>query len=339
MTLDTMTLDATTRAPGRRRALIAAVGVAAIVLPFLVNNYVLSVVTLALYLAYVGQAWNVMMGFAGQLSLGHSLYVGLGAYASAGLFFHYGIGPWLGVWVAILLCAAVGAFMGVLAFRLRISGVQLSLLTVAFAELARIGFDHIGWLGGPGGLFLRVADRGRVDLLGFRGPPALYYYAALALTAGALGLCALLLRRRAGFYWRAIREDEVAAESLGINVFRWKMKAVILSAAMTAIAGVFFAFYYNSLFPEQIFSFGRSIEIVLGPVVGGVGTLFGPIVGAGALVLLGDGTTEVMNRLGFDVPGVKQVIHGVLLLVITIYLPNGVWPPLARALGFGPKRI
>jgi branched-chain amino acid transport system permease protein len=322
-----------------RRALIAAAVVMAIVLPFVANSYVLSVVTLALYLAYVGQAWNVMMGFAGQLSLGHSLYVGIGAYASAGLYFHYGVGPWAGVWLAIVLCAGVGAFIGFLAFRLRVSGVQLSLLTVAFAELARIGFDHIEWLGGPGGLFLRVADRRRIDLLGFRGPPAMYYYAILAMVAGALGLCSFLLHRRAGYYWRAIREDEVAASSLGIDVFHWKMLAVVLSSAMTAVAGVFFAFYYNSLFPEQIFSFGRSIEIVLGPVIGGVGTLVGPIVGAGALVLLGDGTTEVLNRLGFDVPGVKQVVHGLLLLLVTVYMPNGLWPPLARALGIGPRKI
>jgi len=158
----------------RRRALIAAGVVTALALPFIASSYVLSVVTLALYLAYVGQAWNVMMGFAGQLSLGHSLYVGLGAYASAGLYFHYGVGPWAGVWLAIVVCAAAGAFIGFLAFRLRVSGVQLSLLTVAFAELARIGFDHIERLGGPGGLFLRVADRSRIDLLDFRGPPAMY---------------------------------------------------------------------------------------------------------------------------------------------------------------------
>jgi len=217
--------------------------------------------------------------------------------------------------------------------------VQLSLLTVAFAELARIGFDHIERLGGPGGLFLRVADRSHIDLLGFRGPPAMYYYAILALVVGALALCSFLLHRRTGYYWRAIREDEVAAASLGIDVFRWKMRAVVLSSAMTAVAGVYFAFYYNSLFPEQIFSFGRSIEIVLGPVIGGVGTLVGPIVGAGALVLLGDGTTELLNRLGCEVPGAKQVVHGLLLLLVTIYMPNGLWPPLARALGFGPRRI
>ena len=323
----------------RRLALATAVTLALVALPLVGSSYLVSVATLALYLAYVGQAWNVMMGFAGQLSLGHSLYVGLGAYVAAGIFVHFGVGPWAGLWLAVAICSAVGAFIGLLAFRLRISGVQLSLLTVAFAELARIGFDHLDWFGGPGGLFLRVADRNHLDLLGFRGPPAMYYYAMLALAAGALGLCAFLLRRRPGYYWRAIREDEIAAQALGIDTFRWKMLAVVLSSAMTAVAGVFFAFYNNSLFPEQIFGFGRSIEIILGPVIGGLGTLVGPIVGAVALVVLGDGTTEILAKAGVDLPGARQVVHGLLLLLVTIYLPNGLWPPLARALGVRPRRL
>ena len=332
--------DRPTRTADRRRfALIAALTVALLALPLVGSSYLLSVATLALYLAYVGQAWNVMMGFAGQLSLGHSLYVGLGAYVAAGIFTHFGVGPWAGLWLAVAICSAAGAFIGLLAFRLRISGVQLSLLTVAFAELARIGFDHLDWFGGPGGLFLRVSDRNHVDLLAFRGPPAMYYYAMLVLAAGALAVCAFLLRRRPGYYWRAIREDEVAAEALGIDTFRWKMLATVLSAAMTAVAGVFFAFYNNSLFPEQIFGFGRSIEIILGPVIGGLGTLFGPVAGAVALVLLGDGTTEVLAKVGVDLPGARQVVHGLLLLLVTIYLPNGIWPPLARALGFQPKKL
>jgi branched-chain amino acid transport system permease protein len=323
----------------RQRAAIAVAGIVLLALPIVAGNYLLSVATLIFYLAYVGQAWNVMMGFAGQLSLGHSLYVGVGAYAAAGLYVRYGVGPWAGVWLAMASCAAIGAVIGFLAFRLRIAGVHLSLLTLAFAELVRIAFDHIDALGGPGGLFLKVTDRNRLDLLAFRGPPALYYYAMLALAGGALALCAWLLRRRAGYYWRAIREDEVAAQAVGIDTFRWKMLAVVLSAAMTAVGGVFFAFYYNSLFPEQIFGFTRSIEIILGPVIGGLGTLFGPIVGAAALVLLGDGTTELLAKAGLDIPGAKQVVYGILLLVVTIYLPNGIWPPLARVLGFEAKRL
>ena len=335
-----MTSGPSVRAGDRRRfALIAAVTAALLALPLFGGSYLLSVATLALYLAYLGQAWNVMMGFAGQLSLGHSLYVGLGAYVAAGIFAHFGVGPWAGLWLAVAICCAAGAFIGFLAFRLRIAGVQLSLLTVAFAELARIGFDHLDWFGGPGGLFLRVAERNHIDLLGFRGPPAMYYYAILVLAAGALAVCAFLLRRRPGYYWRAIREDEVAAQALGIDTFRWKMLAVVLSAAMTGIAGVFFAFYNSSLFPEQTFGFGRSIDIILGPVIGGLGTLFGPVVGAVALVVLGDGTTEVLARAGVDLPGARQVVHGLLLLLVTIYLPNGLWPPLARALGFEPRRL
>ena len=325
--------------PRRGLVLLAALLVVLLVFPVFASGYLLAVGFLVLYFAYVGQAWNVMMGFAGQLSLGHSLYVGLGGYVAAGIFVHFGVGPWAGLWLAIVVCSAAGAFIGLLAFRLRIAGVQLSLLTVAFAELARIGFDHLDWFGGPGGLFLRVSDRSHLDLLAFRGPPALYYYAILVLAAGALGLCAFLLRRRPGYYWRAIREDEVAAQALGIDTFRWKMLAVVLSAAMTALAGVFFAFYNNSLFPEQIFGFSRSIDIILGPVIGGLGTLFGPVVGAVALVLLGDGTTEVLARAGIDLPGARQVVHGLLLLLVTIYLPNGLWPPLARALGFEPRKL
>ncbi len=317
-----------------RAALLGALLLAALlVLPVFANSYVLSVATLILFFAYAGQAWNVMMGFAGQLSLGHSLYVGVGAYASAALFFHYGIGPWAGVWLSILLCVLLGAAIGFLAFRFGISGVYFALLTIAFAEFTRIGFDHLDWTGGPGGLFLKVAQRDQIDLANFRGPPAMYYYAMLALAAGAFLLCFLLLRSKAGYYWQAIREDEEAAQALGINTFRWKMLAVAISSAMTAVAGVFFAFYYNNLFPEQIFHISRSIEIILGPVIGGIGTLFGPVLGAAVLAILADGITELLAALGWEFPGVKQVFYGLVLLAVVMFLPHGIWPALSRKLG------
>jgi branched-chain amino acid transport system permease protein len=309
---------------------LAVLAALLIALPAFVGAYALSVATLILYFAYTGQAWNVMMGFAGQLSLGHSLYVGVGAYAAGALFFHYGIGPWAGLWMAMLLCVALGLVIGFLAFRFGISGVYFALLTIAFAEFTRIGFDHLDWLGGPGGMFLRVAQRDVWDLANFRGPPLMYYYAMLFLTAGAFALCAFLLKSRPGYYWQAIREDEEAAQALGINTFRWKMAAVALSAAMTSISGVFFAFYYNNLFPEQIFHISRSIEIILGPVIGGIGTLFGPILGAAVLTLLSDGITEALAALGWEIPGIKQVFYGLVLLAVVMFLPNGIWPTLAK---------
>jgi branched-chain amino acid transport system permease protein len=248
------------------------------------------------------------------------------------VFYHYGIGPWAGLWLAIVLCVALGLLIGFLAFRFSISGVYFALLTIAFAEFTRIGFDHLDWIGGPGGLFLRVAQRDTWDLLNFRGPPVMYYYAMLALTALAFALCAWLLRSRAGYYWQAIRENEEAAQALGINSFRWKMLAVAISSAMTAVSGVFFAFYYNNLFPEQIFHISRSIEIILGPVIGGVGTLFGPVLGAAALTLLSDGITEALAALGWEVPGIKQVFYGLVLLAVVMFLPHGIWPAIAKRL-------
>ena len=159
----------------------------------------------------------------------------------------------------------------------------------------------------------------------------------LALTAGAFALCAWLLKSRAGYYWQAIREDEEAARALGINTFRWKLLAVAISAAMTSLAGVFFAFYYNNLFPEQIFHISQSIEIILGPIVGGVGTLFGPILGAALLTTLADSLTNLVAAMGLDIPGVKQVFYGVILLLVIMFLPDGIWPPIAKRFGLGRK--
>jgi len=185
------------RSPGRRASILLGILFAALLaLPAFAGSYLLSIATLILFFAYTGQAWNVMMGFAGQLSLGHSLYVGVGAYAAAGLFSHYGIGPWAGLWLAILLCMLLGMLIGFLAFRFSISGVYFALLTIAFAEFTRIGFDHIDWLGGPGGLFIKVAQRDKMDLFNFRGPPAMYYYAILFLTVLALQGVVIYLSQR-----------------------------------------------------------------------------------------------------------------------------------------------
>ena len=320
------------RTPKRGLVLLAVLLAALIVAPHFVNDYVLTVLILILYFAYVGQAWNIMMGFAGQLSLGHAIYVGLGAYTAAALYVHFGIGPWVGLLAAIPVAMACGAIIGFLAFRFRIAGVYFAILTIAFAEFARIGFDHIGYIGGSAGLFLPVAQYTRNDLWNLRGQPVMFYYVILALAVAALLLCQLLLRSRMGYFWLAIREDEEAARALGIDTFRYKMLAVVISAGMTAVAGVFFAFYYNNLFPEQVFHISRSIEIILAPIIGGIGTLFGPILGAFVLTGLSEGMTELLHAVGIDVPGAKQVFYGICLLVVVMALPDGIWPWVARRL-------
>jgi branched-chain amino acid transport system permease protein len=318
--------------PRRGVAMLAALLALLLAFPFFANGYLLAVGILILYFAYVGQAWNIMMGFAGQLSLGHSLYVGLGAYAAAALYVHFGLSPWLGLGAAIALAAAAGAMIGFLAFRFGVSGVYFAILTIAFAEFARIGFDHFAWVRGSSGLFLPVANYRENDLWNLRGGPAMFYYLMLVLTAAAFLLCHALLRSRVGYYWLAIRESPEAAQALGINLFRYKLYAVVLSAAMTSLGGVLFAFYYNNLFPEQIFHISRSIEMILGPIIGGIGTLVGPLVGAFLLTGLSESITELLASHGWEFPGVKQVLYGVVLLVVVMFLPNGIWPSIARRL-------
>jgi branched-chain amino acid transport system permease protein len=322
----------------RGAGLLATLFLLLLAAPFFANDYLLTVLILILYFAYTGQAWNVMMGFAGQLSLGHALYVGLAGYVSAALFIRFGIGPWIGMLAAVVVAALAGAFIGFLAFRFRVGGVYFAILTIAFAEFTRVGFDHFTYVGGSGGLFLPVSQYTSNDLINLRGNPTMFYYVMLAMTVAALWLCRTLLRSRIGYFWQAIREDEEAARALGVNTFRYKMIAMMISSGLTAPAGVFIAFYYNNLFPEQVFNIGRSIEIILGPIIGGVGTLFGPILGAFLLTGLSETMHELLSYFGVDVPGAKAVFYGVCLLFVVVALPDGVWPWLARKLGVTERR-
>ena len=324
--------------PARALILLGVILALALIAPLFASDYLLTVLILILYFAYVGQAWNIMMGFAGQLSLGHALYVGLGAYTAAALFVHFGIGPWLGLLVGVPIAVVAGAFIGFLAFRFRVGGVYFAILTIAVAEFARVGFDHLGWTAGSSGLFLPVKQYAGNDLWTLRGLPVMFYYLLLAATVAAFIACRMLLKSRIGYFWLAIREDEEAARAAGIDTFHFKMIAVVISAGMTSFAGVVYAFYYNNLFPEQVFHISRSIEIILAPIVGGVGTLFGPVLGAFILTGLAETLTGALAAIGVDIPGAKQVFYGICLLFVIVALPDGVWPWVARRLKLSERR-
>ena len=319
--------------PASGAVALAVLLAAFVAAPFAVNDYLLTVLILILYFAFAGQAWNIMMGFAGQLSLGHALYLGLGGYVAATLFTRFGVGPWLGLLAAAPVAAASGAIIGYLAFRFGVAGVYFAILTIAFAEFARIGFDHLDFVNASSGLFLPVKQYAHNDLWLLRGSPTMFYYVILAATVFAFLLCRALIHSRIGYFWLAIREDEQAARAAGIDTFRYKLYAVMISAAVTSFAGVFYAFFYNNLFPEQVFGIARSIEIILGPVIGGIGTLFGPLLGAFVLTALAEALNSLLTAFGVDLPGVTQVFYGLCLLVVIAALPDGVWPPLARRLG------
>ncbi len=328
-----------------RAGLVWLAGLVAIllVLPVFASGYLLSVAIICLYMAYVGQSWNLMLGYAGLLSIGHALFVGLGGYASGYLFVRYGVPPAIGVLVGVAIASLAGALIGFLAFRFAIGGVYFALLTIAFAEFARILIDHAKFLGGTEGMFLPVTQDSRrgIDLINLRGWPQMYYYVMLALTFGAFALSRWLITSRIGYYWRAVRDNPEAAEALGINLFRTRMLAVVISTAMAGVAGVFYAFYYNNMFPEQMLGIERSIEITLAPIVGGVGTLFGPIFGAFLLTPLGELLTaavEWLQKSGVIAPtvkvdGVKLLFWGFAVALIVLWRPQGLWPTVCRRLG------
>jgi branched-chain amino acid transport system permease protein len=248
----------------------------------------------------------------------------------------------IGVGAAVAVAMLMGALIGYLGFRFAIGGVYFALLTIAFSEFVRILLDHAKFLGGTEGLFLPVTQESRrgVDLVNLRGSTEMYYYVILALTAGAFLMCRAMLNGRVGYYWRAIRDNPEAAEAVGVEIFRFRMYAVLLSSGMAGIAGVFYAFYYNNLFPEQVLGIERSIEITLAPIVGGVGTLFGPIFGAFILTPMGELLTDLVDRLkdwgliakNVKVDGVKLMFWGFAVALIVLLKPTGLWPWVCKGL-------
>jgi branched-chain amino acid transport system permease protein len=246
---------------------------------------------------------------------------------------HWALLPWVGMLAGMIVAGFVGAAIAALSFRFGVAGVYFALLTIAFNEFTHILFNHFTWVGGSAGLFLPVKNAAHDDLAHLRGSPTMFYYLLLALSLAVLALSRGLLRRRVGYYWQAIREDPQAAASLGIDVFRYRLAAMTLSAALTATAGALMAFYDNNLYPDTLFTTARSVEIITAPIIGGIGTLMGPIVGAFVLTFLGEGMTQVNASLG--IAGLKQLCYSGALVLIVLVQPAGLWPWLRRILGLG----
>lgn len=297
------------------------IGLFFLALPFHCEPYILSIFIMIFYTAYLGQAWNLLLGFAGQLSFGHALYAGLGSYLAAGIFVKLGWSPWLMALPIFLICSLLGSLIGFLGFRFGIQGVYFTLLTIAFAECGRVIFEHWSWFGGTAGLFIPI--RNLSSLWELKGSIMLFYYLFLGLMVFGFLVSWIFIKTRLGYFSLAIRENEIAAQSLGISTFRVKIKVMGLSAGLTSLGGILYAFYQNNLFPEQTFALSRSIELTIGTIVGGVGTLFGPIIGAFILIPSGE---CVSYLVGEEIVGIKHMFYGALLLTIILYLPKGIFP-------------
>jgi branched-chain amino acid transport system permease protein len=308
--------------------LLAAAAAILLVLPAVLGSRALTVVGFIFFYAYLGQAWNLISGYGGQLSAGHAAFVGVGAYTTTLLAMHAGVSPWLGMLAGGALAALLGAVVGFLGFRFGLRGFYFVLLTVAFAEVCRIVALNTDAVGGAIGLYIQfTGDPWQLHFPDNRG----YYYVALGLMLVATGIAALVERSRLGAYLTAIREDEDAAEALGVDTLRYKLIAIVLSAFLTGIGGAFYANYLFSLQPGVVFGVPLSVDIILRPVVGGAGTLMGPILGSFILSPLAELSRSYFSQAGLV--GSHLVVYGLLLIAVVLFLPQGAYPPLARALG------
>jgi branched-chain amino acid transport system permease protein len=306
--------------------LLAVAGVVAFVAlgPFL-DDYWAHVFIIIFFYAYLGLAWNILAGYAGQFSFGHATFFGIGAYTSTALFVHYGISPWFGMVAGALLALATGLFIGYLTFRSGLRGAYFALATLAFAEMFYVVATNWDWVGAGVGMLVPLVNGGDAPLYFEFASKQAYYYIALLLAVGAAYLTHRVERSKAGYYFAAIRENEAAAAAIGVNTFAYKMRAMALSAPLTAIGGTFYAQYFSYIDPLLTFGVGTSVEIILRPIVGGTGTVLGPILGSFLLTPLGELTRNGLRELtGARVPGADLIVFGAILIAVIIFMPHGI---------------
>jgi branched-chain amino acid transport system permease protein len=297
-------------------ALHLAVLAIAMAFPFVFpSSFMVNFGVMALFYAFIGQSWNISGGFAGQLSFGHVAFFGVGAYASTIMQLRFGWSPWLGLPVSALAGAVVGGVIAVLSFRAGLKGSYFALITLAFAEVLRIITNSVSFTGG--GLGLLIPMKASATNFQFAERSG-FYFLILLLAAGSVALAEWLRRSRFGAQLAAIRENEDSAKALGINVFREKVKVMLLSGAISGMGGCFFAQYFLYIDPLVVFGVDKSVEMLLVSMIGGAGTVYGPLVGALLLASISD-----ITRVLTQVQGLSLVLYGSLLVVIIAYLPNG----------------
>lgn len=311
----------------RDRLALAAVALVLVTYPFVFGSATaINVGVLVLLFAMLGTAWNLLGGYAGQISFGHAAFFGTGAYASSLLLKQLGLSPWLGMLAGAALAAALAVAVGWPTFRL--AGHYFAIATIAVGEIAHSLVRNADVVGGARGLFLPIVP-GALGSYEFHEGRTPYYFVALGLYALALSVTLVVERRRMGYYLRAIREDPLAAQSVGVSVLRYKLGAAALSAALTALGGTFYAQYVLFIDADSVFPLSLSVLIALVPILGGAGHAIGPLLGAAVLIPLSELTRISFGGTG---QGIDLVIYGGLIVLIAVLQPGGLvtlprrWP-------------
>ena len=311
------------------KGLAPIVTVAAVLalVPFVTgSNTVLNFLVMALLIALAGQGWNVLGGYGGQYSFGHAAFFGTGAYVTAILQVRYALNAWIGFALGIVAGALVGAVVGGLSFRSGLRGSYFALVTLAFAEVLRIVASVAPITGAGVGTLIKLDLRPEAFQFQSRAP---FYWILLALVCLSLVVTRLIEDSRFGAYLVAVRENEDAARALGVNTVLVKLGAMTVSAAIAAAAGGFYAQYF--LFVDSGIAYGPwiSVEALLAPIIGGVGTVFGPLLGALVVKTLG----ELTKLVAGDAPGLDLVIYGCVLVAVVAFAPRGIAGLIASVRG------
>ena len=280
------------------------------------SGVLLNFTMMALYACLLAQAWNILGGFGGQFSFGHALFFGTGAYVQA-IAQLQGINAWVALPLALAASSAVGVSVGALSFRYGLKGSYFALVTLAFAEVFRIGALSVSFTGAGVGLMVPLrASAANMQFASRAG----YLWLVLAMVAVALLVTAWLRHSRFGAYLQAVRDNEDAARAVGVDPFRIKLTAISISAALMGAGGAFYVQVFQYIDPGIAYGPATSVEALVAAIVGGMGTLWGPVLGALALHLLGDLTRNLFGQL----PGINLVIYGVVLVLIMMFMPRGV---------------
>jgi branched-chain amino acid transport system permease protein len=288
------------------------------VIPFFTQSGVfLNLAIMILYATLLGLAWNILAGFGGQFSFGHAVFFGTGAYAAAVLQARFGWNAWATLPAALALGAAVGAFIGALSFRYGLRGSYFALVTLAFAEVYRVLANNVQFTGAGVGLMVKLAPGAENFQFATK---AGFLYVILAFVVAGLLISHWLRRSRYGAWLQAVRDNESAAAALGVNVFRVKLQAIMLSGGLMAAGGVFYVQYFQYIDPAIAYGPAVSVEALLGPIVGGLGTVWGPLLGAIVLHLLGEATRGLVE----NAPGVNLIVYGVVLVLMVSFMPRGI---------------
>lgn len=302
----------------RRRSLLALAIVLLAIVPVIVPSYLVPTFITAFIFASLALGWNIVMGYAGQLSLAQTLFVGAGAFTPALLFINFKISPWLGMFVGAAIAVVLAAFIGYVCFRNKVKGIYFALVSIAFAEIGMAFMTSFKVLGGAHELFWKMT-RNAADFQ-FTGDVPFYYIGLVML--GAMTLFAYLLTRtRLGHYFFAIRDNEQAAQAIGIDITKYKIIALALSALLTSIAATYYAQYLGMVIAREEMGLGTLIMLIVCALIGGLGTVFGPILGAAFVVAL---ETVLRWYLPMAPGGANVAIYALLLIVAILYMPEGI---------------